>query len=94
MVCEVGFEPTTPRLQTGHSDQTELLTDILVAGVGFEPTMGLRHPAYETGEFDQLLFIPLYFGGGYRDRTGDLLRARQVLSQHELTPQFGGLYGI
>ena len=56
--------------------------------------MGLRHPAYETGEFDQLLFIPLYFGGGYRDRTGDLLRARQVLSQHELTPQFGGLYGI
>ena len=38
MVCTAGFEPATRRFQTENSNQTELRTDEMVEGVGFEPT--------------------------------------------------------
>lgn len=54
----VGFEPTTPPLQTEYSDQTELHPDKLVAGPGLEPgasdheseMLPLHQPAKNTYE--------------------------------------------
>jgi hypothetical protein len=49
-------------------------------------------PLYRSLNF---LLIPLFFGGGERVRTDDLLRARQALSQLSYTPQkMVGLVGI
>ena len=47
---------------------------------------GARSSKLKKNLFFIFQLLALYFGGGERDRTDDLLRAKQVLSQLSYTP--------